>query len=1177
MNRRSRPIVLSALALLAAAGAAHGQQVKISQVYGGGGNTGAPFNRDFVELFNAGATPVDISGWSLQYAAATGTPWSKTDLSGFILQPGQYYLVQMTLTGTNGDPLPAPDHVVGTAIAMSATAGKVALVSNTTALTGACPTGAQIIDFVGFGTTANCFEGSGPTAAPANPTAVIRNSDGCDDAGGTVGDNAANFAVGTPNPRNTSSPVNLCPLPPGADLGVTVSDSATQVNLGGISTFIVTVTNFGPDTSPSATVTIPVPANANFLGSSPFNTPVDGVLTFVTGPIAAAGTEAIGVTLQGVSGAALAVQAGVTGPLPDAVTGNNTANDSTLLYSRDRARVVAGADAFLPVSAVDTASGATETLFFDNVRALASDDADRVLYYSKGTQLWRVSYDNIANPELVGSFNGAVTTISGGMAFDSMRRNLIVSTTSSFYTVDTETARTTLLRAVGSGDFGGLDYDPVADRLVATNDATATTNGLSGRGLYRIDPYGSDIQFINFYPIKTEPSTLDTDIDALAYGGGVIYPIADEDRWFYRYDESSGTYLSPFVTGYGADRTQNGATYTTELFSQSPGANLSVKVSGPDLCVTPLGDAFTVTVSAKNLGPSTATGALVEVTLPTGLEFVSSTPPLTPVGGVISYAPGDLPSAGTADVSIVVRAVSTGDQPVSATASSGVADAFPSNNSATRQFRVPGSAPTTFTSEAVFSSFAGSNTIPGFGAGVISDVVDMGRPFASQNGQNWVMVVDTDIADTNADQVMLRGSGTDFQVVVQEGTTPVPGTASAVRTFDAVLSVNNNGDFAFGTDYDGSSTAFGESILKSVSGVLSIVADQGTFVTPIVGASFGSSLGSACISNAGEVSFYTTLTGATTTTDSALLRADGAVLVAQEGVDMPTGQINADLYNEFATGATLGQGFFVAADGVSYSVRATMEGAAANDIVHVVNGAVVAQEGTILPGSSFVSPITAVNMNYMNPGGVWTAYGSNADTIDWAVVDGNVVAVTDQEIFPGAGEFWDDATYAQEFFLCVANNTGQYVVGGLTSAADLNANAALVANGSRVILREDDPIDLNRNGIFDDDAYIHIFRDDFAFLTDDGWFYIAVRTRSGAHRCLGTAPTENGQALIRVRLTCRADYNGDGNIDPDDLADYIGCYFEPGGGCSRADFNGDGNADPDDLADYIGLFFSGGC
>jgi hypothetical protein len=45
---------------------------------------------------------------------------------------------------------------------MSATAGKVALVNNQTTLTGTgCPFGAAVIDFVGFGSTANCFEGTG--------------------------------------------------------------------------------------------------------------------------------------------------------------------------------------------------------------------------------------------------------------------------------------------------------------------------------------------------------------------------------------------------------------------------------------------------------------------------------------------------------------------------------------------------------------------------------------------------------------------------------------------------------------------------------------------------------------------------------------------------------------------------------------------------------------------------------------------------------------------------------------------------------------------------------------------------------------------------------------------------------------------------------------------------------
>ncbi len=1008
------------------------------------------------------------------------------------------------------------------------------------------------------------------TAAPANPTAVIRNDNGCQD----TTDNAANFVVGAPNPRNSQSPANPCPLPPGSDLAVSVSDSVNQVAIGGDSVFIVTVNNFGPDLTPSSTVTVTIPANVDFLGSTPPAVPVGNTLTFVTGPIASGASEAIGVSLRNTGGANVAVTASVTGPLDDSALANNSAGDTTLVYDRSRANVIMGVDAALPVVAIDVLSGAQEALFTDNVRAMASDDADRVLYYSKGAQLWKASYDNIFNPELVGSFNGAVTTITGGLAFDSSRRELVATTTSSFYTVDTTTARTTLKRAVGAGDFGGIDYDPVADRLVAVNDSTSTTNGLSGRGLYRIDPNGSDITFIDLYPIKTAPSTVDTDIDAVAYGNGFIYPIADEDRWFYRYNETSLVYESPSNTGYGADRTSSGVTFSTQIFTQAPGANLSVKVSGPALCSSPVGQDFTTTVQVTNIGPSSATGATLTITLPDGASFVSSNPPIIPVGNQLVYAVGDLADNAVASIDVVLNPLSSSDMTISAIVSSGTADAFASNNTASLLFRAPAPPPTTFTSEAVFSSFPGTNSIPGFTAGAISDVLDFGRPFASQNGQHWVMLVDTDIADTTTDQVLLRGSGLDFGVVVQEGTTPVPGSISFVRTLDVVQSVNDSGDFAFGTDYD-ATTGVGEALIKSIGGTMSIVSDQGITLNPIAGALYGATSGSACLTNTGMVSFYTALTGATTTTDSALLKDDGATVVAQEGVDSPTGQINADLYNEFSTGATLGQGFFMAADGVSYCVRATLEGATANDIVLVVNGAVVAQEGVVLPNSTFFSNVSAINMNHMSPGGTWSAYGANADGQDWAVVNGSVVAATDQEAVPGSGEFWDDASYAQTFFFNIASTNGQYVVGGLTSATDLNANAVLVANGNRVLLRENDPIDLNRNGIFDDDAYIHVFRDDFAFLTDDGWLFIAVRTRTGANNCLGTAPTESGQAFLRVRLTCPVDFNSDGNIDPNDLADYIACYFTPG--CTQADFNRDGNADPDDLADYIATYFGGGC
>jgi cardiolipin synthase A/B len=179
-------------------------KVVISQVYGGGGNSGSVYKNDFIELFNSGGTAQDITGWAVQYTSATGTTWTnKTDLSGSI-PAGGYYLVQEA-AGTGGTTdLPIPD-VTGT-IAMNATAGKVALTNTTTALSGACPTGSQIVDFAGYGVATNCYEGSGPTPAPSNTTSISRGLQGCTD----TNNNPTDFTAGTVNPRNSGSAHHGC-------------------------------------------------------------------------------------------------------------------------------------------------------------------------------------------------------------------------------------------------------------------------------------------------------------------------------------------------------------------------------------------------------------------------------------------------------------------------------------------------------------------------------------------------------------------------------------------------------------------------------------------------------------------------------------------------------------------------------------------------------------------------------------------------------------------------------------------------------------------------------------------------------------------------------------------------------------------------------------------------------
>ena len=200
--------------LLAGAGAAQAAgSVVISQVYGGGGNANAPYQNDFVELFNRSTSPVALSGWSVQYASATGTGNFAANaviaLSG-TLQPGQYYLIKLASNGTVGAVLPTADATV-TGLNISGASGKVALVSSSSGL--ACNGGsvtctpaqqAQILDLVGYG-AANFFEGS-PTPGLSNTTAAQRSSAGCTD----TDQNNADFSIGAPAPRNTASAFSPC-------------------------------------------------------------------------------------------------------------------------------------------------------------------------------------------------------------------------------------------------------------------------------------------------------------------------------------------------------------------------------------------------------------------------------------------------------------------------------------------------------------------------------------------------------------------------------------------------------------------------------------------------------------------------------------------------------------------------------------------------------------------------------------------------------------------------------------------------------------------------------------------------------------------------------------------------------------------------------------------------------
>jgi hypothetical protein len=253
MKNKFTSILFAFAAVFATADA--GANVVISQVYGGGNNSGATYQNDFIELFNNGASAVSINGWSVQYTSASGTSWSSniTDLPNVSLMPGQYFLIQESGGTTNGVALPTPDLPNG-AINLSGTNGKVVLVNSTTAATVACPTDTSVVDFVGYG-SANCPT---PAGVLSNSTAAIRNGGGC----ANTNNNASDFTVATPTPRNTSSTANVCNS--NAPTNPTGVGSATpnQVQAGDPVTLTVVVT---PGSNPTSTL-LYVEANLTSIG-----------------------------------------------------------------------------------------------------------------------------------------------------------------------------------------------------------------------------------------------------------------------------------------------------------------------------------------------------------------------------------------------------------------------------------------------------------------------------------------------------------------------------------------------------------------------------------------------------------------------------------------------------------------------------------------------------------------------------------------------------------------------------------------------------------------------------------------------------------------------------------------------------------------------------------------------
>ena len=235
--RTRRALSVSAGVVVAVAGLASvspasadpaGTGLVISEVYGAGGNSGAVYNADFVELYNPTPSAVSLTGDYLHYRSAGGTSGGTPYALTGSVPAGSHFLVQMSATGANGAALPTPDAVAIPSFSVAAAGGQVYLLSGASPITttGDQAGAAGVVDMVGAAGSSS-FEAAATSAGATATSSLNRSATGADSD-----NNTADFSLAAPSPENAGTGT---PPPPPTDYTIAQiqgTDTDTSPHLG---------------------------------------------------------------------------------------------------------------------------------------------------------------------------------------------------------------------------------------------------------------------------------------------------------------------------------------------------------------------------------------------------------------------------------------------------------------------------------------------------------------------------------------------------------------------------------------------------------------------------------------------------------------------------------------------------------------------------------------------------------------------------------------------------------------------------------------------------------------------------------------------------------------------------------------------------------------------------------
>jgi hypothetical protein len=629
---------------------------------------------------------------------------------------------------------------------------------------------------------------------------------------------------------------------------------------------------------------------------------------------------------------------------------------------------------------------------------------------------------------------------------------------------------------------------------------------------------------------------------------------------------ASGT---TYVVGY-AQNTAASNRREAVMWVNGPGVNLITSPAAPADCSAAAGGTLAYSVRVLNAGADASGPVTLTVDLPPAgvATYAQATPAPTNVTATqLTFDVSPLAAlGGFSDVSITLNAVGGGATATITASASAAGEMDPTNNTASASSRVQPSAASFAAAKGVLSTVAtqANSLVPGGGGARFTAI---NRPFASPSGGWWAATASTSAASAQNLVLVRSQTGGSPAVIAQKGVTAL--SHGTLLTCDVGADVNDSGLVAFaGTD---NGAAAGNRFIATTDGAaITEIARKGNQIPSMgAGITYSSNVGaSANIFANGQVGFSTDALPSSPSSN-AYLSGNGNSIVARVGVTSLTAPTGTYPVKAVTTGNTDGGthgGINFDATGAHSVYQCDLNtGGTTNDTVFVADGAVIMQEGsTTLPG--LVYPVDGLAKDHTIGGsGVWLVHGKDAvptttppTTENWVVRgSGSTIAQVYKDgdaIYPGAGEHWGpDGTITGgglTFFAQLADGQGNYLIGGTTDNPDTFANGVLVLNNQRVIARENDPVDLDGNGVFDDGVYIRSFntlannalQDGVAFVNGGVLAIVSLRDSSSALCHSGDASVGTALVFIPISSGCYANCDNSTQAPILNVADFS-CFL----------------------------------